>query len=71
MRMADKPAIVTLGLAVIVAGVAMAQAPAVKEKTAPLGYDLHYLDSKQFAEVIAHDYARYGRVIHDAGIAPE
>ena len=40
-------------------------------KTAPLGYDLDYLDSQHFAEKIAADHARYGKVIRDAGITPD
>jgi tripartite-type tricarboxylate transporter receptor subunit TctC len=43
----------------------------VREKTAPLGYELHYADSKQFAEKISKDHARYGKVIQDAGITPD
>jgi tripartite-type tricarboxylate transporter receptor subunit TctC len=45
--------------------------PEVKAKTAPLGYDLHYLDSRQLAAKIAADHARYGKVIRDAGITPD
>ena len=45
--------------------------PDVQEKTAPLGYELHYVDSKQFAEKIARDHARYGKVIGEAGITPD
>jgi len=45
--------------------------PELKTKTAPLGYELHYLDSKQLAEQIADDHTRYGKVIRDAGIAPD
>jgi len=45
--------------------------PEIKTKTAPLGYELHYLDSKQLAEQIADDHARYGKVIRDAGITPD
>jgi tripartite-type tricarboxylate transporter receptor subunit TctC len=43
----------------------------VRAKLAPLGYELKYLDSRQFAEKIAADHARYGKVIRDAGIAPD
>jgi tripartite-type tricarboxylate transporter receptor subunit TctC len=43
----------------------------VRAKLAPLGYELKYLDSAQFAERIAADHARYGNVIRDAGIAPD
>jgi tripartite-type tricarboxylate transporter receptor subunit TctC len=50
---------------------ALDETAAIKDKTAPLGYQLHYLDSKQFAEVIAHDYERYGKVIREAGITPD
>ena len=45
--------------------------PDVRAKTAPLGYDLSYVDSKAFAAKIARDYARYGKVIRDAGITPD
>jgi tripartite-type tricarboxylate transporter receptor subunit TctC len=45
--------------------------PDLKAKTAPLGYDLSYADSAQFAAKIASDHARYGKVIRDAGIAPD
>jgi len=40
-------------------------------KMAPLGYELSYLDSAAFAEKIAADHARYGKVIRDAGIKPD
>ena len=43
----------------------------IKAKTAPLGYDLSYLDSRQLAAKIAADHARYGKVIRDAGITPD
>jgi tripartite-type tricarboxylate transporter receptor subunit TctC len=45
--------------------------PDVQAKTAPLGYELSYLDASRFAEKIAHDYARYGKVIRDVGITPD
>jgi tripartite-type tricarboxylate transporter receptor subunit TctC len=45
--------------------------PEIKAKTAPLGYDLGYLDSRQLAAKIAADHARYGKVIRDAGITPD
>jgi tripartite-type tricarboxylate transporter receptor subunit TctC len=45
--------------------------PEVKAKTAPLGYDLSYLDSRQLAAKIAADHARYGKVIREAGITPD
>jgi tripartite-type tricarboxylate transporter receptor subunit TctC len=45
--------------------------PEMKAKTAPLGYDLHYLDSQHLAAKIAADHARYGKVIRDAGITPD
>jgi len=45
--------------------------PELKTRTAPLGYELHYLDSKQLAAKIADDHARYGKVIRDAGITPD
>jgi tripartite-type tricarboxylate transporter receptor subunit TctC len=45
--------------------------PEVKAKTAPLGYELSYLDSQQLTAKIAADHARYGKVIRDAGITPD
>jgi tripartite-type tricarboxylate transporter receptor subunit TctC len=45
--------------------------PEMKAKTAPLGYDLSYLDSQHLAEKITKDHARYGKVIRDAGITPD
>jgi tripartite-type tricarboxylate transporter receptor subunit TctC len=45
--------------------------PDVQQKLTPLGYDLKYFDARQFADIIAKDYARYGKVIRDAGIAPD
>jgi tripartite-type tricarboxylate transporter receptor subunit TctC len=43
----------------------------VQQKLTPLGYDLRYVDSRHFAEKIANDHARYGKVIRDAGITPD
>ena len=43
----------------------------VRAKLEPLGYELTYLDSARFAEKIAADHARYGKVIRDAGITPD
>lgn len=45
--------------------------PDVVQKLTPLGYNLKYFDPQQFAATIADDYARYGKVIRDAGIKPE
>ncbi len=45
--------------------------PELRTKLAPLGYELEYLDSAQFAKKIAADHARYGKVIRDAGIKPD
>src|SRR5580700_1289334 len=45
--------------------------PDVEQKLTPLGYNLRYFDSKQFADTIAGDYARYGKLIQDAGIRPD
>ena len=45
--------------------------PDVEQKLTPLGYNLRYFDSKQFADTIAKDYARYGKLIQDAGIKPD
>ena len=50
---------------------AIDQRPDMKQKMAPLGYDIAYLDSRQFAEKVAKDHARYGKVIQDAGITPD
>ena len=43
----------------------------VQQKLTPLGYDLRYVDSRHFAEKIANDHTRYGKVIRDAGITPD
>jgi tripartite-type tricarboxylate transporter receptor subunit TctC len=43
----------------------------LRAKLQPLGYELTYADSAHFAEKIAADYARYGKVIRDAGITPD
>jgi tripartite-type tricarboxylate transporter receptor subunit TctC len=43
----------------------------VRAKLEPLGYELTYVDSVHFAEKIAADHARYGKVIRDAGITPD
>src|SRR3984885_1937733 len=45
--------------------------PDMKAKTAPLGYDLRFLDSPHLADKIAKDHARYGKVIREAGITPD
>jgi tripartite-type tricarboxylate transporter receptor subunit TctC len=45
--------------------------PDVEQKLRPLGYNLKYFDPQQFARTIADDYARYGKVIRDAGIQPQ
>src|ERR1700722_9748185 len=45
--------------------------PEMKTKTAPLGYDLKFLDSQHLADKIAKDHARYGNVIREAGITPD
>jgi tripartite-type tricarboxylate transporter receptor subunit TctC len=50
---------------------AIGQMPEVRQKMAPLGYDLDYADSGHFAAKIAADHARYGKVIRDAGISPD
>jgi tripartite-type tricarboxylate transporter receptor subunit TctC len=47
------------------------QMPEVQQKLTPLGYNLGYVDGRHFAEKIANDYARYGKVIRDAGIKPD
>jgi tripartite-type tricarboxylate transporter receptor subunit TctC len=45
--------------------------PDVDQKLTPLGYNLRYFDSKQFADTIARDYDRYGKLIQGAGIKPD
>jgi tripartite-type tricarboxylate transporter receptor subunit TctC len=45
--------------------------PEIKARTAPLGYDLKFLDSQHLVAKIAADHARYGKVIRDAGITPD
>jgi tripartite-type tricarboxylate transporter receptor subunit TctC len=47
------------------------QMPDVQQRLTPLGYNLGYVDSRHFAAKIADDYARYGKVIRDAGITPD
>lgn len=43
----------------------------VRAKTAPLGYQLDYLDSASFGKKIAADHVRYGKVIRAAGITAD
>jgi tripartite-type tricarboxylate transporter receptor subunit TctC len=43
----------------------------LRAKLEPLGYELIYADSPHFAEKIAADHARYGKVIRAAGITPD
>jgi tripartite-type tricarboxylate transporter receptor subunit TctC len=43
----------------------------MRAKMAPLGYDIAYADSRHFADKIAKDHVRYGKVIRDAGITPD
>jgi tripartite-type tricarboxylate transporter receptor subunit TctC len=43
----------------------------VRAKLEPLGYELTYVDSAHFAEKIAADHERYGKVIREAGITPD
>jgi tripartite-type tricarboxylate transporter receptor subunit TctC len=50
---------------------AIDEMPDVEKKLTPLGYNLRYFDNKQFADTIARDYARYGKLIRDAGIKPD
>jgi tripartite-type tricarboxylate transporter receptor subunit TctC len=45
--------------------------PDMQSKTAPLGYTLGYVSSKDFAAKIAADHARFGKAIRDAGITPD
>src|SRR5580698_9857 len=45
--------------------------PDMQSKTAPLGYTLGYVGSKDFAAKIAADHARFGKAIRDAGITPD
>jgi tripartite-type tricarboxylate transporter receptor subunit TctC len=49
----------------------VAKMPDLRAKMAPLGYDIAYADSRHFADKIASDHARYGKVIRDAGITPD
>jgi tripartite-type tricarboxylate transporter receptor subunit TctC len=49
----------------------VAKMPDMRAKLAPLGYDIAYADSRRFADKIASDHARYGKVIRDAGITPD
>jgi tripartite-type tricarboxylate transporter receptor subunit TctC len=50
---------------------AVEQMPDVQQKLTPLGYNLKYFDARAFADTIAADHARYGKVIRDAGITPD
>lgn len=45
--------------------------PDLRAKLAPAGYVLDYGDTTTFAKAIAADHERYGKVIRDAGIAPD
>jgi len=45
--------------------------PNVREKMAPLGYELDYLDSAGFGKKIAADHLRYGKAVRGAGIKPD
>ncbi len=49
----------------------IAAMPELQQKLKPLGYDLDYLDSWRFGDKLAADCGRYGKVIRDAGIAPD
>jgi tripartite-type tricarboxylate transporter receptor subunit TctC len=49
----------------------IAAMPELQQKLKPLGYDLDYLDSWRFGDKVAADFGRYGKVIRDAGIAPD
>jgi tripartite-type tricarboxylate transporter receptor subunit TctC len=44
--------------------------PDVRKRLAPLGYDLEFAGSESFRSLIATDHTRYGKVIREAGIAP-
>jgi tripartite-type tricarboxylate transporter receptor subunit TctC len=44
--------------------------PDLQKKMTALGYDLDYVDSERFRDLIVGDHKRYGTVIRAAGIAP-
>jgi tripartite-type tricarboxylate transporter receptor subunit TctC len=50
---------------------AIDRSPEMRERVAPLGYELDYLDSWRFGDKVAADYGRYGEVIRAAGITAE
>src|SRR3984957_11040024 len=45
--------------------------PEMKTKTAPLGYDLKFFNSRYLPETTSKDQGRYGKVIREAGITPD
>jgi tripartite-type tricarboxylate transporter receptor subunit TctC len=45
--------------------------PQLRDKLAPLGYELAYLTGDVFRDKVASDHARFGEVIRAAGIAPD
>jgi tripartite-type tricarboxylate transporter receptor subunit TctC len=49
---------------------AITELPDVRNRLAPLGYDIEFAGSESFRSLIAADHTRYGKVIHEAGIAP-
>ena len=48
----------------------IARLPEVQKKLSPLGYELAFADGERLRRLIAADHERYGKVIRDAGIAP-
>ena len=50
---------------------AITELPDVRKRLAPLGYDLEFAGSDSFRTLIATDHTRYGKVIREAGIAPD
>ena len=48
----------------------IARLPEVQKKLSPLGYELAFADGESLRRLIAADHERYGKVIRDAGIAP-
>jgi tripartite-type tricarboxylate transporter receptor subunit TctC len=45
--------------------------PEVQKRLSALGYDLGFVGSDAFRELIATDHKRYGVVIREAGITPD
>jgi tripartite-type tricarboxylate transporter receptor subunit TctC len=49
---------------------AVVQTPEMADRARKIAFNLDYADSEAFAKIIATDYERMGKLIRDAGIAP-